>query len=189
MDGQTTNAALPALFIEIFPAWLAALVGVAVLAAIMSTADGLVVAASQTIANDIYRRSIVPRFASKLTDEEVDHRVLKISRWSTVGILILCMLMAWALMDTNITLLVLMGSGGMMAAFAGPLVLGALWRGVTRHGALRGSSVAWERSSSCTRARSIRPGSARCRRSSNGSTAKRTIPSRALRSVRASGCS
>lgn len=138
MDGQTTNAALPALFIEIFPAWLAALVGVAVLAAIMSTADGLVVAASQTIANDIYRRSIVPRFASKLTDEEVDHRVLKISRWSTVGILILCMLMAWALMDTNITLLVLMGSGGMMAAFAGPLVLGALWRGVTRHGAFAG---------------------------------------------------
>ena len=138
LDGQTSNAALPALFIEIFPAWLAALVGVAVLAAIMSTADGLVVAASQTIANDIYRRSIVPRLKKRLSAEAIDERILKISRWSTVGILILCMLMAWALMDTNITLLVLMGSGGMMAAFAGPLVLGALWRGVTRHGAFAG---------------------------------------------------
>jgi Na+/proline symporter len=30
------------------------------------------------------------------------------------------------------------GNGGMMAAFAGPLVVGALWRGVTRYGAYAG---------------------------------------------------
>jgi len=46
--------------------------------------------------------------------------------------------MAWALIDTNINLIVWMGIGGMMAAFAGPLVLGALWRGVTRRGAYAG---------------------------------------------------
>ena len=37
-----------------------------------------------------------------------------------------------------IELLVWMGTGGMMAAFAGPLVLGALWRGVTLAGAFAG---------------------------------------------------
>ena len=51
------NQALPLVFIEIFPTWLAALVGVGVLSAIMSTADGLVVSSSQIIANDLYRRT------------------------------------------------------------------------------------------------------------------------------------
>ena len=60
-EGATSNHALPTLFIELFPTWLAALVGVGVLAAIMSTADGLVVSSSQTIANDLYRRTVAPR--------------------------------------------------------------------------------------------------------------------------------
>ena len=137
-EGRAANEALPALFIELFPAWLAALIGVGILAAIMSTADGLVVSSSQIIANDIYRRSIVPKFSPELSDEEVDRRVLGISRWSTVIVLIGCTGMAWALMDMNIALLVWIGSGGMMAAFAGPLVVGGLWRGVTKAGAFAG---------------------------------------------------
>ena len=137
-EGRNPNEALPALFIELFPTWFAALVGVGILAAIMSTADGLVVSSSQILANDIYRRSIVPRFQSQLSEKEVDHRVLLISRWSTVGVLIGCMFLAWSLQNYNIALLVWIGSGGMMAAFAGPLVMGALWRGVTKAGAYTG---------------------------------------------------
>ncbi|MXY57345.1 MAG: sodium:solute symporter family protein, partial [Gammaproteobacteria bacterium] len=56
LDNQ--NQALPMLFIELFPPWLAALIGVGILAAIMSTADGLVVSSSQVIANDLYRRTL-----------------------------------------------------------------------------------------------------------------------------------
>ena len=136
--GRNANEALPALFIELFPTWLAALIGVGVLAAIMSTADGLIVSSSQIVANDIYRRSIVPRYSAHLSDKQVDHRVLVISRWSTVIVLVLCTAMAWAMQEMNIALLVWMGTGGMMAAFAGPLVLGALWRGVTLAGAFTG---------------------------------------------------
>ncbi|MEE2777841.1 MAG: sodium:solute symporter family protein [Acidobacteriota bacterium] len=137
-EGRSANEALPALFIELFPTWFAALVGVGILAAIMSTADGLVVSSSQIMANDIYRRSIVPRFHSHLSDLEVDRRVLLISRWSTVVVLVGCMFLAWSLMNMNIALLVWIGSGGMMAAFAGPLVMGALWKGVTTKGAFAG---------------------------------------------------
>ncbi|MDX1382897.1 MAG: sodium:pantothenate symporter, partial [Thermoanaerobaculia bacterium] len=137
-EGRTPNEALPALYLELFPTWFAALIGVGILAAIMSTADGLVVSSSQIIANDIYRRSIVPRWGRHLSSAQVDRRVLQISRWSTVVVLVLCMFLAWSLMDMNIALLVWIGSGGMMAAFAGPLVLGALWRGVTRAGAFAG---------------------------------------------------
>ncbi len=132
------NAALPMLFIELFPPWLAALVGVGVLSAIMSTADGLVVSSSQIIANDLYRRTLVPRLKLDISHDALDASVLAISRISTVVVLLLCMGMAWALIDTNIAMIVWIGNGGMMAAFAGPLMVGALWRGVTRVGAYAG---------------------------------------------------
>jgi len=38
----------------------------------------------------------------------------------------------------NVALVVWIGVGGMMAALAGPLVLGVLWRGITRAGAISG---------------------------------------------------
>ena len=132
------NQALPLLFIELFPSWLAALIGIGVLSAVMSTADGLVVSSSQIVANDIYRRTIVPVTSPNLTDSELDKRVLKISRVATMVILVFCMVLAWALMDKNVALIVWIGTGGMMAAFAGPLVVGALWRGVTKAGAYSG---------------------------------------------------
>ena len=138
MDGMNPNASLPMLFIEIFPTWLAALVGIGVLSAIMSTADGLVVSSSQIIANDLYRRTIVPKTHPDLDEEALDRRVLLISRVSTAAVLVICMSMAWAMLDVNIALIVWIGNGGMMAAFAGPLVVGALWRGVTRKGAYAG---------------------------------------------------
>lgn len=139
--GSNPNEALPLLFIELFPTWLAALIGIGILSAIMSTADGLVVSSSQIVANDIYRRSIVPRLAKQPTPEALDRRLLTISRWSTLVFLVLCTFLAWFLIDYNIALLVWIGTGGMMSAFAGPLVVGALWRGVTKAGAYAGLCV------------------------------------------------
>ena len=137
-DGANPNQALPLLFIELFPTWLAALIGVGVLSAVMSTADGLVVSSSQIIANDVYRRTLAPKLHPNLSQSELDGRVLSISRWSTVAVLVICAAMAWSLMDVNVSLVVWIGVGGMMAAFAGPLVLGALWPGVTLKGAYSG---------------------------------------------------
>jgi len=137
-EGANPNQALPLLFLELFPTWLAALVGVGILCAIMSTADGLLVSSSQIVANDLYRRTLVPRLRPRPTDQEIDRRVLVLSRWSTAVILAACAIMAWFLIETNIGLIIWMGTGGMMAAFAGPLVMGALWRGVTRTGAYWG---------------------------------------------------
>jgi sodium/proline symporter len=136
--GANPNSALPALFIELFPTWLAALVGIGVLSAVMSTADGLVVSSSQIVANYLYRRTIAPRLHGHLSEAALDRRVLMLSRVATVVVLLLAMGMAWALLDVNIALIVWIGNGGMMAAFAGPLVVGALWRGVTAPGAYAG---------------------------------------------------
>ena len=138
LEGANPNQALPLVFIELFPTWLAALIGVGILAAIMSTADGLVVSSSQIVANDLYRRSIAPRLKQPPSEDQLDQQVLTISRVTTVVVLVITMGLAWTLMETNIALIVWIGTGGMMAAFAGPLVVGALWRGVTRAGAYTG---------------------------------------------------
>ena len=137
-EGVSGNQALALLFIELFPNWLAALLGVGILAAVMSTADGLVVSSSQIVANDLYRLTFAPRFRAELSEQELERRVLNISRISTVVIMALCTAMAWAMLDMNVTIIVWIGTGCMMAAFAGPLILGAVWRGVTKAGAFAG---------------------------------------------------
>jgi sodium/proline symporter len=137
-EGINGNQALALLFIELFPSWLAALLGVGILAAVMSTADGLVVSSSQIIANDLYRLSFVPRFRAGLSTEEIERRVLNISRIATVVVMVLCTALAWSMLDMNVTIIVWIGTGCMMAAFAGPLILGAVWQGVTRVGAFAG---------------------------------------------------
>ena len=137
-DAAHGNQALALLFIELFPAWLAALLGVGILAAVMSTADGLVVSSSQIVANDLYRLSFVPRYRAHLAPQEIERRVLRISRIATVVIMILCTALAWSMLDTNVTIIVWIGTGCMMAAFAGPLILGSVWASVTRAGAIAG---------------------------------------------------
>ena len=129
------------MFIETLPAWIAALIGAGVLAAVMSTADGLVVSTAQIFANDIFRRTIAPRSMPDASPEEVDRIALLISRIATVLVLIGAIALAWGTRDMNIALLVWVGVGGMMAAIAGPMFLGIFWRGATRIGALTGFIV------------------------------------------------
>ncbi len=137
LDGGA-NQAIPELFVTLFPSWLAALLGIAVLCAVMSTADGLVVSSAQVFANDLYRRTFAKRWSPELQGEALDQRVLLISRWATVAVLIASAAVAWALLEVNVALLVWMGIGGMTAALAGPLIIGSLWKGVTERGALFG---------------------------------------------------
>ena len=136
--GAGSNMALPSLFIELFPGWLAALLGIGILAAVMSTADGLVVSSSQIVANDLYRCTFVPRFAADTPESVVDRRALFISRITTVAVMVICTITAWALMDRNVAMIIWIGTGGMMAAFAGPLIVGSIWKGVTKAGAFAG---------------------------------------------------
>jgi len=136
--GGGANTALPALFIEIFPTWIAALLGVGILSAVMSTADGLVISTSQVFANDIYRRSIAPRLHPDEDEAALDRNVLVISRVVTALTLMGSATLAWFVIDMNVVLLVWVGVGGFIAALMGPLVVGSIWRGVTRAGALAG---------------------------------------------------
>ncbi len=132
------NDVVPVLFIHLLPAWLAALLGVGILAAIMSTADGVVVTMGQIFANDLYRLSYAPRYQPGRSPQAIDRTALTIGRIATFGVLLAAAAAAWWGQNLNITLLSAIGFGGMSAAFAGPLILGILWDGVTRIGAFAG---------------------------------------------------
>ena len=132
------NSALPELFINLFPTWIAALLGVGVLSAIMSTADGLVISTSQVFANDIYRRSIAPRLHPEISQERLDRNVLTISRAMTAFTIVGAAILGWLTMEMNVVLLMWIGVGGFVAALMGPLVVGSVWWGVTRAGAVSG---------------------------------------------------
>lgn len=141
LPGATPNDALPQLFITTLPPWIAALIGTGVLAAVMSTADGLVVSSAQIFANDIYRRSLVPRWKTPPSEREVERMALVISRVATVLVLLVAIAIAWNARHLNIALLAWVGVGGMMAASAAPMFLGVLWRRATRSGSLAGFAV------------------------------------------------
>ncbi len=138
LEGSSANYAIPELFVRTMPTWLAAMIGAGVLAAIMSTADGLLVSISQIFANDIYRRSIAPRLGHDVKDEKVDRIALLISRLATVVIVVAATYLAWRAQEMNVALLIAAGIGGMLAAISGPIFAGILWKGTTKAGALSG---------------------------------------------------
>ena len=135
-SGSNPNHAIPALFINILPAWAAAMIGAGVLAAVMSTADGLVVSSAQIFANDIFRRTIAPRWMTDSDDQRIDRLGLLIGRVATVLVLFASIAIAWSTRDKNVALLVWIGVGGMMAATASPMFFGVFWRRSTRAGAI-----------------------------------------------------
>jgi len=136
--GSAANDIVPRLFIELMPAWLAAFLGIGILAAVMSTADGVVITLGQIFANDLYRLTYAPKFEAHKPIEDIEKTALKIGRISTFCVLLASAVVAWFGQDYNIILLGAIGFGCMSAAFSGPLILGILWNGVTKVGAFAG---------------------------------------------------
>lgn len=120
---------IPVLFSEIFPPVLAAFLAVTVLSAIMSTSDGLIVSLSQLLANDLYRKTIVPRI--NIPSERAERNELLISRYSTIVVIIAAILLSWSPPE-SLSVFLWIGIGGIMAATAGPILLGGLWERANR---------------------------------------------------------
>ena len=129
------DAAIPALMTHLFPPAIAALLGVAILSAIMSTADGLFIAIAVLFSNDLYKRTLAPRMHAHKTPEQIDHIALWISRIATVAVGAVAVVLAWN-PPKFLSVLLWIGVGGIVSGAAGPLVVGLLWRRATRAGAI-----------------------------------------------------
>lgn len=124
---------IPVLFSEIFPPFIAAFFAIAVLSAVMSTSDGLIVSLTQLLANDLYRKTIVPRIA--ITKEKAERNELLISRYSTFLVIAAGIWIAWN-PPQFLSIFMWIGIGGIVSATAGPLVVGALWKRATKPAAI-----------------------------------------------------
>lgn len=119
------DAVIPTLFTELFPPFIAAFLAIAVLSAVMSTSDGLVVSLTQIVANDIFRLSIVPRI--NMAREKAEMIELNISRALTPVVLIIAGIVAWN-PPQYLSIFMWIGIGGIVSSTAGPLVIGSLWK-------------------------------------------------------------
>ena len=120
---QNPDAIIPVLFVENLPAVVAAFLGVAILSAIVSTADGLIIAMSQIFANDLYRKSYVPWKGGDPESDAVSQRALWISRISTAGVTVVAVA-AVTTPPEYLSILLWVGIGGIIASYGGPYFVG-----------------------------------------------------------------
>lgn len=110
-----------------FPAVLAAFVAVVILAAALSTTDGLFVVMSTVFANDIYKKVLVKRGIIKTDPSKVDEIALKISR---IVVLIVGLLAALLVLNppTFLADLMWVGISGVSAGTLGPIMYAVFGR-------------------------------------------------------------
>ncbi|MGD9546160.1 MAG: sodium/proline symporter [Candidatus Krumholzibacteriia bacterium] len=120
---------MPLMARSFMPEWLAVLMIVGAIAAMMSTADSQLLASASAVSEDIYRRMIDPRASER--------RLVAIGRWATIGVGALAFLLAWKA-DDFVYNMVLYAWAGLGSAFGPPLLLSLHWRGVSRAGTLAG---------------------------------------------------
>jgi Na+/proline symporter len=133
--GIRPDAAIPALFVDILPPVLAGFMGIAILSAIVSTADGLFVSIAVIFSNDLYRKTFAQKIHPHKSSDEIDKISLNISRVATIFTVFAAMWLAWDPPEF-LTVLLWIGVGGIMSGAAGPLVIGSMWRRATKAGAI-----------------------------------------------------
>jgi len=129
------DQAIPVLFTQLFPPFLAGLLGVGVLSAIMSTFDGLFISIAVIFSNDLYKKTFAPVIHKNKSKEQVEQIALNISRVAIVLVGVVACWLAWN-PPQFLAVLLWMGVGGILAGATGPLLIGSLWKGATKTGAI-----------------------------------------------------
>ncbi|MDX2473811.1 MAG: sodium/proline symporter [Candidatus Krumholzibacteria bacterium] len=120
---------MPMMARHFMPEWLAVIMIVGAIAAMMSTADSQLLASASAISEDIYRKLINPEASQK--------KLMELGRWATLGVGVVGFLLAWQAHDFVFNM-VLYAWAGLGAAFGPPLLLALHWRRLSRAGALAG---------------------------------------------------
>jgi len=123
---------LPLLVDNVFPTVIIGIYIAAVLSAIMSTVDSLLVTASSAVTRDFYQKIFRPDLA--------DEHLTKISRWVTLGIALFALAIAMTVSVTtperSIFWFIIFGWSGIAATFCPVIILSLFWKGYTERGAI-----------------------------------------------------
>lgn len=129
---QDQETVLPLLVNDLMHPILVGLFISVVLAAIMSTADSLLILASSAVVRDVYQKVLHP--------EASDESLTNLSRAVTIALCFFALL--FALKGGKLVFwFVLFGWAGITSVFCPAIVLSVFWKGLTRQGVLAGMLV------------------------------------------------
>ncbi|MFD1861386.1 sodium:solute symporter family transporter [Planococcus chinensis] len=133
----SADSAIPAYIMEAFPVILIALMVMGLISAILSTTDSLYLGITNSIGNDLYRVLAVPLLYKnkKLTEQELDGKVLKASKVSLVFIGLVSLYMSFRRPD-SLALLTSFGTSAIISGIVAPISLGYLWKHANKSGAI-----------------------------------------------------
>lgn len=123
VDVNEIDKAILSYVLEAFPPIVAAILGIVVIAAAMSTTDGIFVVMSTVIANDIYRKYLVPRGIVKHSEEKADKIALKLSRYSVLIVGVIAFILVLN-PPKSIGMFIWIGISGVASGSLGPLLVG-----------------------------------------------------------------
>ncbi|SDO13540.1 sodium:solute symporter family protein [Halobacillus aidingensis] len=126
--------------LQAFPPIVAAFLGIVVIAAAMSTTDGIFVVMSTLVANDIYRKFLVPRGYVKATQEQADRTALKISRYSVLVVGVISFILVLN-PPASIGMFIWIGISGVASGTLGPLLVGLFFPNIATTSAAKISLV------------------------------------------------
>lgn len=121
MDG-----AVPYYVSLVFPKFIAAVFLVVIMAAMMSTVDGVLLYVSSILGCTLYKNTIVPARRAKgiqIDDAKVEKTTLNILKYSTFVIGLIAVPIAFN-KPANLTAMLWGAAGPIMSAVAGPVVIG-----------------------------------------------------------------
>ncbi|TDI22546.1 MAG: sodium/proline symporter [Acidobacteria bacterium] len=130
--GPSGEQVLPVLVEHLFPPLVVGLFVAAVLAAIMSTIDSLLVVASSAVTRDVYQQTLHPDLAGET--------LIGLSRRVTLALAFVALAVALSVAvlvpERTIFWYVIFGWSGIAATFCPVIVLSLVWRRYNAHGAL-----------------------------------------------------
>lgn len=134
------DTAILHLLVDALPNWVTGLAMVGVLSAILSTTSGLFLVVSVALAVDIYRDSIIPVIKKDISEDRLDRQVL-IAQRVFIPIIVVAGIIIAQTAPPYITQLMWMGIGLFTGSVIPAMIIGSLWRGVTKKAAEIGSVV------------------------------------------------
>ncbi len=131
------DAAVPQYLLTAFPPVVAVLVVVAILAAVLSTTDGLYVSISSSLANDVFLKVLSPKLigTSEQAQEKASRIALIIAK-VLVPIIGIGAIFLAIQRPPSLTLLTQIGNSGIISGVMAPLILGYFWHRANASGAI-----------------------------------------------------
>jgi sodium/proline symporter len=130
--GNAAQNVLPEMVYHLFPVFIIGLYVAAVLSAIMSTVDSLLVVASSAVTNDIYQKIMAPNLSTK--------KLASMSKYITLVIAGISLLLAFiiAVLSPTRTVFwfIIFGWSGIAASFCPSVILSLSWKGFNEKGSV-----------------------------------------------------